>query len=1783
MAREATDTDKLKEFGQMLCNVTSVNVEPNCFNDALVICVEQNNLEGVGKLLLKGATNWSALIGYSLQHEKYKVASLLLLCKAAQEDNVATIRDMYKPPDESTKHKADQQWHIKDVLDQRGLDCVAHVPIKLGLRKKNFTAVYELLLQTDCSVEEGRADWRGLALKAIDPQWLVAMGPWVSKLSLMSNFLTSVPKEVSKLVKLERLNLAHNDLTRIPSEIVLLPLLRSLTLANNNLVELPDQTEWTSSLSVLNLSNNRLKDLPKNMRTASLKQLRIAGNPMSELPRAVCLCQGLESLNISDTRITFLPNEMGRLTNLSELHTDNLDITDPSPSVMKTPRDCVRYLRQRLRGSEPYFKMKMMIVGYANRGKSTLVARLQGVDIGNLSTVGVSLTDWSYTPSVITKQKFTFQIWDFGGQEEYYATHQCFLSSRSLYVIVWRVTDGEDGIEELKLWLDNIAARAPQSSIIIVGTFLDKLSKEQRQSKYSEQLMQKVYDMVTHTPRYGKLDIKAVVNVSCTKEARENIDYLKTTIYEAAAEATVEKVKVMGMHIPASYLALDRQLTRKRVQLQQTSAPPIKRKHELRTLIQRTRGAADIDDGDELDLAVRFLHEIGTVLHFDDASGGLSDLYFIDPRWLCDMMAVIVTVRERNPYVQNGILKMSSLPLLFKGKRFPSSLFPEYVRLLNRFEIALPLDQNHILIPSMLPDSPPEDVPLIKSSTPVLRRQHSMVYIPPGFWSRLIARLLLFVKEISQVMPTSSSGELLVQSVDENERPMFSIDSTSVELEQEHGASGVSMSDSGSKEASGSLESTDLEAEVHGDSLNLSLDLNTGSAMSLSLPQPVSSSSSLMSISDNSLILACTSAAVTPTSQAASPTPASPADSQSADIVGAAEPSEDSEWVVLFNEDHFGDDVAGGDSSPQLKRDKAHSRSSSDADVRGPRHNTLMRQKVNDLMARLSNDQCAVMKNHCLSYWRTGFCFNHPHLFFMLRQYDRDMYGRSGIETVTSAGPNGCRTLSRLADQINKLIEDWYPGLFGDDGRLKFVSQLCPCVECCRQGAETPNIFQFEPQLVQAVLSGAGDTVECKGHSSPAQLRELVPDLLLADLDRKFVLSSDEMSCSETDEVKLGQGAFGAVFLGECRGQRVAIKTYFDSSGSDLSKPLTELRQEVAVLQRISHPNLVGMVGVCQKPLRLVLDLAPLGALDTYLKQKRPLARVLIHRMAGQVAAALAYLHDQLIIFRDLKAANVLVWSLDLNDAINVKVTDYGIATFAAPTGLKGFEGTKGFQAPEMLRFSGKEEYTCMVDVYAFAMFLYQLIAQRPPFHSLGEVHISPAVLKGRRPALRDVPVSKCGFLYLTGLMRQCWSEDPLSRVPAADIAVLVHSTEFQCTLGALNIDGTSVLVQHACLVEQTSQLWVSATSGSNLLLHVYELSNLTEPLTSVTCTNVQCLLIVSKNSVVYVAVCSSAKEFFVYRYQSIKGIEPKQLGTIHETEKITSLLPLDNHMIVGTESGCVHVHSLLEKDRKSQSMGPQEISVGSYPITAMVQTHGRLWCASKRYIYVLEDEDWSLDGLWTHPNIENAISSLHVTGDGKTVWCSYADSLCLTCWEAERKGALVKDLRLDTLLDGVQSHIADTSTMVVAHIAVVMDTIWIACQSGHFLLVNRKSDKLIYVFHPYHGDIGVFFSSMSCQPCGTEKGIVVSCGRSWRPYNTLGELMLPRNLISDNSKTKNTVVLWEALSAEDLDGVVQLEKSIGSSNTNSGQFVQNGAQYSETNEWLDVVSTLQTVKLQQS
>jgi GTPase SAR1 family protein len=78
-----------------------------------------------------------------------------------------------------------------------------------------------------------------------------------------------------------------------------------------------------------------------------------------------------------------------------------------------------------------------------------------------VETVGIDIEDWMYPKSRFSFFKSApkpvhFLMWDFAGEDVYQTAHQYFYSRRSLYLALFRLTDGVQGVEELKPWLRNV-------------------------------------------------------------------------------------------------------------------------------------------------------------------------------------------------------------------------------------------------------------------------------------------------------------------------------------------------------------------------------------------------------------------------------------------------------------------------------------------------------------------------------------------------------------------------------------------------------------------------------------------------------------------------------------------------------------------------------------------------------------------------------------------------------------------------------------------------------------------------------------------------------------------------------------------------------------------------------------------------------------------------------------------------------------------------------------------------------------------------------------------------------------------------------------------------------------------------------------------------------------------------------------------------------------------------------------------------------------------------------
>ena len=245
---------------------------------------------------------------------------------------------------------------------------------------------------------------------------------------------------------------------------------------------------------------------------------------------------------------------------------------------------------------------------------------------------------------------------------------------------------------------------------------------------------------------------------------------------------------------------------------------------------------------------------------------------------------------------------------------------------------------------------------------------------------------------------------------------------------------------------------------------------------------------------------------------------------------------------------------------------------------------------------------------------------------------------------------------------------------------------------------------------------------------------------------------------------QLGSGAFGTVYRGEWGGRAVAVKV-LQTSCSNSSKELNSFRQEVAVLSRLRHPNIITFYAACTVPpnICIIEELAEGGSLHAALHGVRGARRCAALPMrqlldiAEDIARAMCYLHPR-IVHRDLKSLNVL---LDANGS--AKVCDFGIAKFKDRTFVStanGQAGTPSYMAPEL--FDGGS-VTEKVDCYAFGILLWEMLTGKVPWgdvpspmqiiYYVGVLGQRPSIPSSAPPLLRDLMVS-------------CWAEDPASRPP---------------------------------------------------------------------------------------------------------------------------------------------------------------------------------------------------------------------------------------------------------------------------------------------------------------------------------------------------------------------------------------------------------------------------------
>ncbi|KAK8882697.1 hypothetical protein M9Y10_045339 [Tritrichomonas musculus] len=258
----------------------------------------------------------------------------------------------------------------------------------------------------------------------------------------------------------------------------------------------------------------------------------------------------------------------------------------------------------------------------------------------------------------------------------------------------------------------------------------------------------------------------------------------------------------------------------------------------------------------------------------------------------------------------------------------------------------------------------------------------------------------------------------------------------------------------------------------------------------------------------------------------------------------------------------------------------------------------------------------------------------------------------------------------------------------------------------------------------------------------------------------KYLLSLDDFEIQK----EIGIGGYGRVFLARQKdnNKQVAIKEWIIENLT--GRKLLYFCREIQIFSKNDHPFLLPFIGfTATPPYSIITEYMQNGSLHSVLRDNpqsffSPDQKNMI---AMGIAAGMSRLHEQNIIHRDLKSQNVL-----MDENLLPKVCDFGVSRIMAsyenePVTQK--VGTPAWMAPE---FFGPSEYSNKVDVYSYALILWELETGKTPFRGLRPPQIMDIVYnRHERP-----PIPPQTSHSLKKLIQLCWSQKPSDRPSFATI-----------------------------------------------------------------------------------------------------------------------------------------------------------------------------------------------------------------------------------------------------------------------------------------------------------------------------------------------------------------------------------------------------------------------------
>lgn len=542
--------------------------------------------------------------------------------------------------------------------------------------------------------------------------------------------LEQLPEQLFEMVSILALYVIDTRIQSLPDKIDKLKDLVDLNLTDNEFKEFPEAITNAIKVSDLSLAGNYLQQIPSSLLKlkSSLKKIDLGRNNFTEIPTVLYEMNNLEEIQFGNfphhgkfkplNKIKTIPDELLKLKQLKTLSLYRNPIENIPDEILEKGVDAIRnYLRSKAEADTEDFlyEAKMVMVGRGNVGKTVLTKRLTNPDYAlsaSKTTHGISVLKNPFLlPTKVggVAHDFRFNIWDFGGQEKYDATHQVFITNRSVYLFLTEARE-ESNYLDFYYWLNTIRLFSSNSPVVAVLSKSDERRKLLPVSVYKEK-----FD-----------NIVDFVDVSCAKGWEYTIQNLKNAIHGAIQLLPQTKQKFSNHWIDIRNALEKLSLTKEYIDYEEYLG--VCKKQKL--------------DKVQADFLSQFLNDLGVIIHRQHDLL-LKKTVFIKTDWCVDGMYKVLD--DKLVFEKNGKFTDKDLSRIWRGKRFRNKQ-AELLKLMKEYNLCFELrDGSGYIAPDMLPPDKPNDLKWDASNNLQFEVQYD--FMPAGMVSRFIVKSHGFIKD----------------------------------------------------------------------------------------------------------------------------------------------------------------------------------------------------------------------------------------------------------------------------------------------------------------------------------------------------------------------------------------------------------------------------------------------------------------------------------------------------------------------------------------------------------------------------------------------------------------------------------------------------------------------------------------------------------------------------------------------------------------------------------------------------------------------------------------------------------------------------------------------------------------------------------------------------------------------------------------------------------------------------------------------------------------------------